>query len=172
MSRRSGIRLDLRWPSVKSPDPPSRTPKYRILKVALWAGNHVMRWQLQHGLAPRAFALLETVGRRTGKPRQTCVGNGLMGDIFWVVAAHGQQADWVRNISKEPRVRVLANRRWRRGTATLMPEDDPGQRSRVLPFQWDAAIGRAIATRPLTVRIDLERETDSARSPASGPRAE
>ena len=89
------------------PDPPSRTPKYRILKALLWGGNHVMRWQLQHGLAPRAFALLETVGRRTGQPRQTCVGNGLMGDTFWVVAAHGQQADWVRNISKEPRVRVL-----------------------------------------------------------------
>jgi hypothetical protein len=24
-----------------------------------------------------------------------------------------------------------------------------------LPYQWDAAIGRAIATTPLTVRIDL-----------------
>ena len=53
----------------------------------------MVRWQLQHGLAPRAFALLETVGRRTGQPRQTCVGNGLMGDTFWAVAAHGQQAD-------------------------------------------------------------------------------
>ena len=120
-----------------------------------------MRWQLQHVLAPRAFALLETVGRRTGQPRQTCVGNGLMGDTFWVVAAHGQQADWVRNISQEPRVRVLVNRRWRRGTATLMPEDDPNRRSRTLPYRWDAAIGRAIATRPLTVRINLDREADS-----------
>jgi hypothetical protein len=33
------------------PDPPSRIPKYRILKALLWGGNHVMRWQLQHGLA-------------------------------------------------------------------------------------------------------------------------
>jgi deazaflavin-dependent oxidoreductase (nitroreductase family) len=156
-----GIRLNLSWPSVTPPDPPSRTPKYRILKALLWGGNHVMRWQLRHGLALRAFALLETVGRRTGQPCQTCVGNGLMGDTFWVVAAHGQQADWVRNISKEPRVRVLVNRRWRRGTATLMPEDDPNRRSRTLPYRWDAAIGRAIATRPLTVRINLDREADS-----------
>jgi hypothetical protein len=29
-------------------------------------------------------------------------------------------------------------------------------RSRSLPCQWDAAIGRAIATAPLTVRIDLD----------------
>ena len=133
-----------------------RTPKYRILKVLLWGGNRVARWQLRHGLAPRAFALLETAGRRTGQPRQTCVGNGLVGDTFWVIAAHGQQADWVRNIAQDRRVRVLVNRRWRRGAATVMPDDDPGQRSRALPFQWDAAIGRAIATAPLTVRIDLE----------------
>lgn len=124
--------------------------------MLLWAGHRTMRWQLRHGLAPRAFALLETVGRRTGQPRQTCVGNGLIGGTFWVVAAHGEQADWVRNISQEPRVRVLVNRRWRSGTATVLPEDDPGQRSRTLPSRWDAAIGRAMATTPLTVRIDLE----------------
>lgn len=132
-----------------------RTRKYRALKVLLWGGNHVMRWQVQHGLAPRAFALLETTGRISGQPRHTCVGNGLNGDTFWVVAAHGLQADWVRNIIKEPQVRVLVHRRWRRGTATLMLEDDTEQRSRTLPYQWDAAVGRAIATTPLTVRIDL-----------------
>jgi deazaflavin-dependent oxidoreductase (nitroreductase family) len=136
--------------------PGGRTRKYRVLRVLLRGGNRVARWQLRHGLAPRAFALLETVGRRTGQPRQTCVGNGLVQDTFWVIAAHGQQADWVRNIGQDPRVRVLANRRWRHGTATVMPDDDPRQRSRTLPFQWDAAIGRAIATAPLTVRIDLE----------------
>jgi deazaflavin-dependent oxidoreductase (nitroreductase family) len=156
---------------VKPSEPQSRTGKYRILKVVLWAGNHVLRWQLYHGLAPRAFALLETVGRRTGQPRYTCVGNGLIGDTFWIVAAHGQQADWIRNISKQPRVRVLVNRRWRSGTATLTPEDDPGLRSRTLPYRWDAAIGRAIATRPLTVRIDLDDEPAADDSQASGPRA-
>jgi len=57
-----------------------------------------MRWQLRHGLAPRAFALLETTGRTSGRPRHTCVGNGLIGDTFWLIAAHGLQADWVRNI--------------------------------------------------------------------------
>jgi deazaflavin-dependent oxidoreductase (nitroreductase family) len=114
-----------------------------------------MRWQLRHGLAPRAFALLETTGRASGLPRYTCVGNGLDGDTFWVIAAHGRQADWVRNIIKDPQVRVLAGRDWRHGTVSLMPEDDTAQRSRALPYQWDAAVGRAIATTPLTVRIDL-----------------
>ena len=75
-----------------------RSGKYQALKVLLWGGNRVMRWQLRHGLAPRAFALLETTGRTSGVPRYTCVGNGLDGDTFWLIAAHGRQADWVRNI--------------------------------------------------------------------------
>lgn len=152
---------------------PSPSRKYKILKVLLWGGNRMTRWQLQRGLAPRAFASLETVGRSTGQPRQTCVGNGLIGDAFWVIAAHGQQADWVRNISQEPRVRVLVNRRWRNGTATVMPEDDPGRRSRTLHHRWDAAVGRPIATTPLTVRIDLQPlavQGGRRRSPTTPPR--
>ena len=132
-----------------------RTVKYRLLRVALGPGNRVLRWQLRHGLAPRAFALLETIGRRTGKPRPVCVANGLDGDTFWVIAAHGHQADWVRNIEHDSRVRVLAGRRWRTGRAVILAGDDTAERSRRLPYQWDAAIGRAIATTPLTVRIDL-----------------
>jgi hypothetical protein len=97
---------------MKQPASTPRTRKYQALKVILRGGNHVLRWLLRHGLAPRAFALLETTGRNTGRPRQTCVGNGLAGNTFWVIAAHSQQADWVRNI-KEPRVRMLVNRRWR-----------------------------------------------------------
>jgi hypothetical protein len=45
---------------------------------------------------------------------------------------------------------------WRAGTAVLLPEDDVQARSRMLPYKWDAALGRAIATRPVTVRIDLD----------------
>ena len=73
----------------------------RLLRIALGPGNRVLRWQLRHGLAPRAFALLETIGRRTGKPRPVCVAYGLDGDTFWVIAAHGHQADWVRNIEHD-----------------------------------------------------------------------
>jgi deazaflavin-dependent oxidoreductase (nitroreductase family) len=132
-----------------------RTAKYRLLKLGLWTGNRILRWALHHDLAPGAFALLETVGRRTGTPRHTPVGNGLDGDTFWLIAAHGHQADFVRNIHVHPTVRVKVGRNWRTGTAMLLPDDDTALRSRTLPYQWDAAIGRAIATTPLTIRIDL-----------------
>lgn len=118
--------------------------------------NRMIRLALRAGVAPRAFALLETTGRRTGQVRHTPVGNGLDGDVFWLVAAHGMQADYVRNLQVSPRVRVKAGGAWRAGTAVVLPGDDALARSRALPYQWDAAIGRMMASAPLTIRIDLD----------------
>jgi deazaflavin-dependent oxidoreductase (nitroreductase family) len=118
--------------------------------------NRLTRYALRGGRAPKAFALLETTGRRSGLPRQTPVGYGLDGDTFWLVAAHGTQADYVRNIQANPRVRVKVAGHWRTGIATPLPEDDPERRSRSLPYRWDAAIGRLMQTTPMTIRIDLE----------------
>jgi deazaflavin-dependent oxidoreductase (nitroreductase family) len=109
------------------------------------------------GHIPGAPALLETIGRTSGKPRQTPVGNGLNGDTFWLVAEHGRHADYVRNILANPRVRVMVGGRWRTGTAHLMPEDDPRARQRSLD-PLNAAIVRLVGTELLTVRIDFDRE--------------
>jgi hypothetical protein len=38
----------------------------------------------------------------------------------------------------------------------VLPGDDPGARSRTRRYQWDAAIGRMMASDPLTIRIDLD----------------
>jgi len=82
----------------------------------------------------------------------------------------------VRNIAAAPTVRVKARGAWRAGTATLLPDDDTDARSRALPYQWDAEVGRIVATtslggsaprcsslaarrypaQPLTIRIDLD----------------
>jgi deazaflavin-dependent oxidoreductase (nitroreductase family) len=132
-----------------------RTRKYRLITTLERLNNRLTRAALRRGVAPRAFVLLETIGRRSGRPRQTPVGNGLTGDTFWLVAVHGDQADYVRNIRANPSVRVKVNRVWRSGTAVILPDDDPTARSRTLRYQWDAALGRAMATTPLTIRIDL-----------------
>ena len=107
------------------------------------------------GRLPGAPALLETVGRKSGRPRSTPVGNGLVGDTFWIIAEHGRHSDWVRNILTNPHVRVKVNGGWRQGTGHVMPDDDPVVRQRTLdPF--NARIVRLMGTELLTVRIDLD----------------
>jgi len=133
-----------------------RTPKYRLIVGLERVNNRLTRWALRRGFAPKAFALLETTGRASGLPRHTPVGNGLAGTTFWLIAGHGEQADYVRNLLREPRVRVKVNRVWREGTAHPLPGDNVDARSRALPYQWDAWIGRRMATTPLTIRIDLD----------------
>jgi deazaflavin-dependent oxidoreductase (nitroreductase family) len=103
----------------------------------------------------RGWSLLETRGRRSGRPRQTPVGNGLVDDTFWIVAEHGRKAGYVRNIEADPRVRVFVAGRWRTGTAYTMPEDDPRARQQQLP-SLNARFVRLMGTELLTVRIDLD----------------
>jgi deazaflavin-dependent oxidoreductase (nitroreductase family) len=64
----------------------------------------MLAWRL--GIPPPGDALLETTGRRTGRPRRTPICDGLDGEVFWLVAQRGRRADWVRNIAANPRVRV------------------------------------------------------------------
>ena len=101
------------------------------------------------------WSLLETTGRKSGKPRRNPVGNGLKGDTFWIVAEHGRKAAYVRNIEADPRVRLRVGGRWRSGTAHLMPDDDPRRRQETLG-RFNAAFVRAAGTDLLTVRIDLD----------------
>jgi hypothetical protein len=58
------------------------------------------------GVVPPGYALLETIGRKTGKVRSTPVGDARVGDRLWIVAEHGMKAGYVRNIKENPRVRV------------------------------------------------------------------
>ena len=101
------------------------------------------------------WALLETTGRRSGRPWRNPVGNGLNGDTFWIVAEHGHQAGYVRNIKSNPRVRLRVGGRWRSGVAHVLEDDDARERQRTLrPF--NAAFVRLMGTDLLTIRVDLD----------------
>lgn len=117
------------------------------------------------GVVLPGYALLETTGRKTGKPRRTPLGNGLVGQQFWIVAEHGQNAAYVKNIAGDPRVRLKLRdglrARWYSGTAHLLPDDDPRERQRWLAIQApssasNAAAVRFFGTELLTVRVDLD----------------
>src|SRR5712692_5846054 len=87
-------------------------------------------------VAPPGYALLETIGRKTGKARRTPVGDGWVGYQFWLVAEHGMKAGYVRNIAHNARVRLKLREgfraRWHTGTAHVLSDDDPRARQRWL----------------------------------------
>ena len=118
--------------------------------------NPVVRPLIERGLFPPTQALLETTGRRSGRPRRTPVGNGLRGDTFWIVTEHGWASDYVKNIRHDPRVRVKVGRRWRSGTAHILPDDDPRERLRALGRPVNDALLLAVGTEQLTIRVDLD----------------
>ena len=122
--------------------------------------NPPLKAALALGVVPPTHALLETVGRTTGKPRRNPVGNGLAGDgrTFWIVSEHGRDAGYVKNILANPRVRLKIGRRWRTGTAELLPDDDPKARLKTIGRRVNAAMVRTMGTNLVTVRVDLETE--------------
>jgi deazaflavin-dependent oxidoreductase (nitroreductase family) len=140
--------------------------KYRIVHLLQkYFLNPPIKILFALGIAPPGYALLETIGRKTGKPRRTPVGDGRVGNQFWIVAEHGMKAGYVRNISGNPRVRLKLRRgilaRWHTGTAHLLPEDSPRERQRWLASRLPSSAGNARVVRLLgtelrTLRIDLD----------------
>ena len=143
-----------------------KTMKHNIVHfLQKYLFNPPIRFLLALGLAPPGYALLETTGRKTGKPRRTPVGDGRVGNQFWLVAEHGQKASYVRNIVANPRVRVKVREglrlRWHTGTAQVLPDDDARERQRWLASQRpgsssNAAAVRFFGTDLVTVRIGLD----------------
>jgi deazaflavin-dependent oxidoreductase (nitroreductase family) len=124
-----------------------------------------IRLLLALGVAPPGYALLETIGRASGTRRRTPVGNGLVGDTFWLIAEHGRQAGFVRNLERDPQVRVKVRHGvrygWRTGIAHVWVDDDPRARQRSLsrghPIRLITAWAvRVMGTDLLTIRIDLD----------------
>lgn len=61
------------------------------------------------GLGPligKIILLLTTTGRKSGKKRVTPIQYELIDGDYYVGAARGRKADWVRNIQSNPRVEV------------------------------------------------------------------
>lgn len=115
-----------------------------------YVGNPLFRGSA--GVVP-GWAAIETIGRRTGKSHRVPVGGRLADDTYWLLAS--TLAQYVRNIEKNPKVRVRVHGRWRDGVAHICPDDDPRRRLlRLNPvngfFLWLAG------TDLLTVRIDLQ----------------
>jgi deazaflavin-dependent oxidoreductase (nitroreductase family) len=125
--------------------------------------NASVRLLLGAGLMRRSTALLETIGRKSGRARITPVTNGLSSDEFWIVAEHGGQANYVRNIEANPRVRVKVGRRWRAGTAHFVSGVTPEAALERITEQnpatrRNADVIRKVQTDMRVIRVDLDRQ--------------
>jgi deazaflavin-dependent oxidoreductase (nitroreductase family) len=143
----------------------SRRVKVLVVRVfQRWTINPLMRLLLTIGLNPLGLAILETRGRNSGKLRRVPVGNGRKGDSFWIIAEHGMRANYVRNIARDPRVRVRLRIGWRyrwvTGMATVLPDDDALARQRRI-IAWhplralNAVNVRVLGADLLTVHVRL-----------------
>jgi deazaflavin-dependent oxidoreductase (nitroreductase family) len=131
--------------------------------MAKYVFNPVVRGLFGVGLPAPGIAILETTGRKSGRPRRNPVTNGLDNGVFWIVAEHGRRAGYVRNIDANPHVRLLIGRRWRKGTAQLVPDDDPRERLRYIASRRpiakpSTATVSLLHTDLLTIRIELNGE--------------
>jgi deazaflavin-dependent oxidoreductase (nitroreductase family) len=138
--------------------------------------NPLMRLLLTVGVNPFGLAILETRGHRSGKIRRVPVGNGRMGDSFWIIAEHGTRAGYVRNIEHDPRVRVRLRTglryRWVAGIATVRPDDDALARQRQV-IAWhplralNAVNVRVLGADLLTVHVQLSPSRELAAGQAA-----
>ena len=114
--------------------------------------NPPSRWLA--GSAPW-WVLLETRGRRSGKPRSTPLARGPVdGDVVWLAAVHGRHAQWVRNLEASPEVRIKLSGRWHHAHATVHEYDEATARR----FNRYARSGpRTLGIDPALVRVELRR---------------
>jgi deazaflavin-dependent oxidoreductase (nitroreductase family) len=140
--------------------------KHRIVHLLQkYLLNPPIKFLFSLGVVPPGYALLETIGRKTGRTRRTPVGDGRIGGQFWLISEHGRKSGYVRNIEANPRVRVKLRDgfrgRWYTGSAHVLTDDDPRVRQRWLSQQVrgsgrNAAAVRLFGTDLLTVRIDFD----------------
>jgi deazaflavin-dependent oxidoreductase (nitroreductase family) len=100
------------------------------------------------------WVVLETTGRRSGQPRRVPLARGpVEADVTRLIAVHGRQAAFVRNVLAQPSVRLRIGGRWRGGIATIEPFDD----SRLAGFSFYARMGpRTLGIEPVFIRVELD----------------
>jgi deazaflavin-dependent oxidoreductase (nitroreductase family) len=106
--------------------------------------------RLLAGILP-FWVLIETTGNKTGRRRRIPLASGPTdGKGMWLIAVHGRQSGWVRNLEASPSVRLKHRGRWHDATASVHPMD-------AVPLERFSAYARSgprlIGRDPLLVRV-------------------
>ncbi|WP_431955671.1 nitroreductase family deazaflavin-dependent oxidoreductase [Nocardia lijiangensis] len=102
------------------------------------------------------WVVVETTGRRSGRPRRVPLARGPRERTsLLLLAVHGRRADWVRNIEADPRVRVRTGQRWRPGTAAVV-DSTPAELARFNAYARSAPRMFAMkGEEPVLVRVEF-----------------
>jgi deazaflavin-dependent oxidoreductase (nitroreductase family) len=83
-------------------------------------------------LADEDYCYLTTTGRVSGEPREIEIWFGLEGRTVYMLSGGRDRSNWVKNLSREPSVRVrIAGRSWN-GRARIVRDPDEDARARNL----------------------------------------
>jgi deazaflavin-dependent oxidoreductase (nitroreductase family) len=107
------------------------TKIYRLIK-------HPPQIAYALGLGPvigGLILLLTTKGRVTGNPRVTPLQYEKIGDVYYVGATRGIRSDWVKNILKDPRVKIRVKSQKINGNADVIT--DPSKIADYLEFRLE-----------------------------------
>ena len=87
------------------------------------------------------FLYLTTTGRRTGIAREIEIWFTELGGHFYIIAEHGERANWVRNIGTNPRVHVRVGDRRLEGSARLVADEREPELARAVKALSDVKYG-------------------------------
>ena len=104
----------------------------------------------------KVILLLTTRGRKSGQPRVTPLQYEIINNEYYVGAARGLKADWVRNLQTDPRAEVRAGSKRIQGTAEVVI--DPARFADFLEIRLDR--------HPLMIGLIMERAHGLPRRPS------
>ena len=105
----------------------------------------------------RSLCTRRNQGPAHGESRQTPVSYERDGSTVWIVAIHGDNADYVKNIAAEPNVRIKIGGKWHDGIAVVLDTDDAAERAGRMWNRVDRIFGAMLGTSVLTVKVTLDR---------------
>lgn len=119
---------------------------------------------------------LETIGRVSGEPRVTEIWFAAEDDRIYLLSGYHNAKDWIRNLTKTPRVRFRIGDRWFTGLARIVDADsnrEEGDRIRHALagkyYKGDLAGGDNWATTGTPFAIDLDRHSRDESSHTAAP---
>ena len=89
-----------------------------------------MTLEEQFGAEP--FCYLTTTGRVSGRPHTIEIWFALAGTTAYLLAGGGDRSDWVRNLQRDPKVRVRIRDRTFEGRARVLEAGDEERAARTL----------------------------------------